>query len=148
MTIKAYKEILETGKLIQTSDANEKDTPPTRGKIRNISDYFDNTGDMVANRYEQYISKAVIWKVDNLVLNKIIGIMDKIDVYEGQIYKFRLETCGECPKQKIVFEQTFVKDSKQEICSNVINKLCNETLYVYARTNVEHVYYLEYELKK
>jgi hypothetical protein len=142
MTRKAEKQILETGKLIETLPA-----PPSNCKIRKFTDYISDTPDISINRYKQYISQGVKWKVDNLVINKIINIVNKMEVYEGQVLKFQLSTCGACPKQKIIFEQIFRKDLRQEFCSNTLNKLYNGDLYVYIKEKNMHGYYLDYELK-
>jgi hypothetical protein len=140
MNIKAYKQIIDTGELIETAP-----NPPPGCKVKDYSYRFSNSLDIPDKMNEQYNSKGVLWRIDNLVLSKIINIVNEIDVSKGQVLKFHLSTCGNCPKQKIEINFTFRKDLDREFCSNTLNKLYNGDVYVYIKEKNKHYYCLDYE---
>lgn len=92
---------------------------------------------------EQYVSKGVTENVDNLVLQRILILTEKVKLHKDELVVFKLGKCPHCNKQYISLEEQEEREAEEECI--FCEKPTDNRVIVYQMGTNKQVICLEYE---
>ena len=96
------------------------------------------------NLKKEYISMKLKEQVDNVVFQRIRGIVQDIKLYNDDILFIKVDSCPHCKKQRIAIED-YERAEDFNDCMWYMDKSIDDTIVVY-KNNGEITYALQSEL--